>query len=146
MKFRCIYCTHAWECETRPDACPSCATSFSLTVTPDTPILDLAMALDRNGRELDFELRARLPEQHPEHMDVTMASAAMEHRWVTRPHIEWTFCADCNVVQRADGKNRPCRGPVGMTLRGQSCHTDADPDTQPRPTGCSCHLGPGDSP
>lgn len=78
MKFRCIYCAHTFDCAERPAACPSCATSFTLTVTPDTPIFDLAMALDRNGRELDFTLRARLPEQHPEHMDVALA-VAPEH-------------------------------------------------------------------
>lgn len=50
----------------------------------------------------------------------SVAAVAMEHRWVNRPGVEWTFCADCNVVQRADGKNRPCRGPVGLTLRGGS--------------------------
>ena len=120
MKFRCIYCAHTWECDERPPACPNCSTPFTLTVTPDTPLFDLAMALDRNGRSLDFELRARLPEKHPEHMDVALAAVAMEHRWVNRPGVEWTFCADCNVVQRADGKNRPCRGPVGLTLRGGS--------------------------
>lgn len=75
MKLRCIYCAHTWECDERPPECPSCATPFSLTVTPDTPSFDLAMALDKNGRELDFTLRARLPEQHPEHMDVAMACA-----------------------------------------------------------------------
>lgn len=75
MNLRCIYCAHTWECDERPPECPSCATPFSLTVTPDTPSFDLAMALDKNGRELDFTLRARLPEQHPEHMDVAMACA-----------------------------------------------------------------------
>jgi len=121
VKFRCIYCAHAWEGDDRPPGCPNCATPFSLTVTTDTPIFDLAMALDRNGRALDFELRARLPEQHPEHMDVALATAAAEHRWTTWPSITpLTFCADCNVVQRAEGKNRPCRGPVGLTLRGGS--------------------------
>ena len=73
MNLRCIYCAHTWACDDRPPACPSCATPFSLTVTPDTSIFDLAMALDRNGRDLDFELRARLPEQHPQHMDVALA-------------------------------------------------------------------------
>ena len=78
MKFRCIYCAHTWECDERPPSCPNCATPFTLTVTPDTPIFDLAMALDRNGRALDFELRARLPEKHPEHMDLSLAAAAAE--------------------------------------------------------------------
>lgn len=73
MKLRCIYCAHTWECDERPSVCPSCATPFTLTVTPDTPIFDLAMALDQNGRTLDFELRAKLPERHPEHMDVALA-------------------------------------------------------------------------
>lgn len=75
MKFRCIYCAHVFECEARPEKCPNCATPFSLTVTRDTPIFDIAMALDRNGREIDFTLRARLPEKHPEHMDVALAVA-----------------------------------------------------------------------
>lgn len=97
MKFRCIYCAHTWEGDDRPPGCPNCATPFSLTVTTDTPLFDLAMALDRNGRTLDFELRARLPEQHPEHMDIALACAP-------------------------------------------------EPDTEPRPPGCACHLDAGDSP
>lgn len=120
MKFRCIYCTHVFEADERPAECPGCTTPFSLTVTPDTPIFDLAMALDQNGRDLDFSLRARLPEQHPERMDVALATTAAEHRWTKVPEWEWTFCADCNVIQRFDGKNRPCRGPAGLTLRGGS--------------------------
>lgn len=120
MKFRCIYCAHAFEAEALPPACPSCAATFTMVVKPETKLFDLAMAVDKNGRELDFDLRARLPQGHPEHMDVALATAAAEHRWTTMPGCEWTFCADCNVIRRADGKNRPCRGPAGLTLRGGS--------------------------
>lgn len=75
MKFRCIYCTHVFEAPELPPACPSCAATFTLVVKPETTVFDLAMAVDRNGRELDFDLRARLPQDHPEHMDVALACA-----------------------------------------------------------------------
>lgn len=74
MKFRCIYCTHTFDSPERPAACPNCATPFTLTVTQGTPIFDIAMALERNGHELNFTLRARLPETHTERVDVTLAA------------------------------------------------------------------------
>lgn len=80
MKIQCIYCQHIWECDERPPACPNCATPFTLTVTPDTPLRKIVRALRTNGRTLSFDLRARLPEKHPEHMDVAMAAAETEAR------------------------------------------------------------------
>ncbi|HNC23989.1 MAG TPA: hypothetical protein PLU52_07265 [Opitutaceae bacterium] len=75
MKIQCIYCQHIWECDERPPACPSCATKFSLTITPDTPLRKIVRSLRANGRTLSIDLRARLPERHPEHMDVALACA-----------------------------------------------------------------------
>lgn len=73
MNLRCIYCDHAFEAAALPPCCPACSTPFSLTVTPDTPLRRVIRALRKNDRNLDFELRARLPEHHPEHMDVALA-------------------------------------------------------------------------
>lgn len=30
---------------------------------------------------------------------------------------EWKACLDCGIVRRADGKNKPCKGPVALSLR-----------------------------
>jgi hypothetical protein len=42
-----------------------------------------------------------------------------EHAWMTSPRSpDMPFCARCMVVQRRDGKNKPCRpGPVTIGLR-----------------------------
>ena len=68
MNLRCVYCAYTWKRDERPPACPRCETPFSLLVTPDTPVRDIVMAIGLNGRDLDSELRARLPEQHPLHI------------------------------------------------------------------------------
>lgn len=40
------------------------------------------------------------------------------HLWVA-PYgaVRWTHCKTCGVVQRADGKNGPCRGPSRISTR-----------------------------
>lgn len=39
-----------------------------------------------------------------------------EHIW-SPPNetIQWSYCCQCGIIQRADGKNSPCKGPT--TLR-----------------------------
>lgn len=59
MKLRCIYCNQSFECEARPSACPHCAVSFSITITPDTPVFEIARAVDKNGFEATFNLAPR---------------------------------------------------------------------------------------
>jgi hypothetical protein len=86
MKYRCIYCTHVYEADALPPACPSCATPLSLTVTPETTLFDLAMAVDRNGHELAFDLERRptaIP-TGPRPMDFALACAP-EHDTQPRP-------------------------------------------------------------
>lgn len=40
------------------------------------------------------------------------------HRWTK--HIgDWECCAVCGVVRRYDDLNKPCRGPVRATVRGE---------------------------
>lgn len=38
-----------------------------------------------------------------------------EHAWFKRFGL--ICCKKCGIVQRADGKNKPCRGPVRVGLR-----------------------------
>ena len=65
MKFRCIYCAHDFEATALPPACPACAVTFTMVVKPKTRIFDLAMAVDRNGYELDANLVPRRSEDAP---------------------------------------------------------------------------------
>lgn len=44
-----------------------------------------------------------------------IAEGKMPHEWIQFHNL--TCCARCGVVQRADGKNKPCKGPVKITLR-----------------------------
>lgn len=32
---------------------------------------------------------------------------------------DWKTCLACGIVRRADGKNNPCKGHVGVALRGK---------------------------
>lgn len=44
-----------------------------------------------------------------------------EHEWIypTPSHSSpWPYCRVCGFVKRRDGKNKPCRGPVKVELRG----------------------------
>lgn len=56
LKFRCIYCQGFFEAHRRPRRCPICKTPFSLTVKPSTKLFKVAMAAQKNGCELDFNL------------------------------------------------------------------------------------------
>jgi hypothetical protein len=37
------------------------------------------------------------------------------HNW--RSAIPWDFCGKCGIVKRADGKNKPCKGPARIAVR-----------------------------
>lgn len=39
-----------------------------------------------------------------------------EHDWQNRPGIKWTFCMRCGIIQRADKKNKPCKGLVKLSI------------------------------
>ncbi len=59
MKLRCFYCHTLFECAERPPACPHCAVPFSITITPETPVFEIAMAVEKNGYEATFNLKPR---------------------------------------------------------------------------------------
>ena len=42
------------------------------------------------------------------------------HDWTKKPSSRFTFCKACLTVRQADGSSdsRPCRGKVGLSLRG----------------------------
>lgn len=46
-----------------------------------------------------------------------------EHVWFEKKFIAFpkplTCCRLCGIIKRADGKNKPCRGPVKVGLRDQ---------------------------
>lgn len=46
------------------------------------------------------------------------ALKTLEHEWVPAPNRDWDMCAKCGFIRRADGKNKPCRGPVPILPRG----------------------------
>lgn len=74
------------------------------------------------------------------HLPTMTARKPGEHVWTTHERTGWTVCRVCTVVQRADGRNKPCRGPARLSLRN-------DPEeTTPRPPGCVCTWEEGDSP
>lgn len=39
----------------------------------------------------------------------------MEHKWM--PFKQWMACSTCGIIQRADKKNKPCKGVVKITTR-----------------------------
>lgn len=45
--------------------------------------------------------------------------AVGDHDWIKRDGNDFKFCRICNTVKRADGKNKPCKGPVKLTLRNK---------------------------
>lgn len=50
---------------------------------------------------------------------IDAALAAKTHLWGKwLPSQEWESCYICNIVRRADDKNKPCKGPVRLSLRG----------------------------
>lgn len=51
----------------------------------------------------------------PSNAEVEAAVAARVHLWV--PGLRWEHCCVCGVVKRADGKNKPCKGPTKVVLR-----------------------------
>lgn len=41
------------------------------------------------------------------------------HCWFRFDERPWESCASCGVVRRRDDRNKPCKGIVHITLRGQ---------------------------
>mgnify|MGYP001592762384 CR=1 FL=1 len=39
------------------------------------------------------------------------------HDWFTPIQMGYECCRQCGIIRRADHKNRPCRGWIGVTLR-----------------------------
>lgn len=48
-----------------------------------------------------------------------------EHDWFVPDAINYTCCRKCGIVRRTDGKNKPCRGHVAISLRDEE--TTASP-------------------
>ncbi len=44
--------------------------------------------------------------------------AVPNHIWTTDLRWTWQFCKVCGIVKRADGKNKPCKGPTKVGERG----------------------------
>lgn len=40
-----------------------------------------------------------------------------EHAWFKFKDDKFNCCAKCGIIQRKDGKNKPCPGVVKVTLR-----------------------------
>ena len=47
------------------------------------------------------------------------------HEWFTPDFLAYECCRYCGIVRRLDGKNRPCRGRVGISLRGHGRQSGA---------------------
>lgn len=52
---------------------------------------------------------------HPE--GVAERPEVHSHEWFRPSALSYDCCRICGIVKRADGKNRPCKGPVKITLR-----------------------------
>jgi hypothetical protein len=39
------------------------------------------------------------------------------HTWIVKNDGKYPFCLHCNLMKRADGKNKPCKGKVKVKLR-----------------------------
>ena len=62
---------------------------------------------------LRCKYRARLAAL-PEEPDETN----LNHKWEIKPSVlPYPVCRVCGIVQRRDGKNSPCKGPVSIGLR-----------------------------
>ncbi len=57
-----------------------------------------------------------------------LAGGSREHRWARRETFGFTACSACGIVRRADGKNKPCRGPV--VVRPRTDHPGESPQPQ----------------
>lgn len=42
-----------------------------------------------------------------------------EHDWFVPEFIGYECCRKCGIVKRRDGKNKPCRGVVTLSLRDE---------------------------
>jgi hypothetical protein len=54
--------------------------------------------------------------EHPGKGCPYLAGWIADHNWVNRPPVAWEFCLTCGIVKRADGKNRPCKGPTKLRV------------------------------
>lgn len=53
----------------------------------------------------------------------TKTKDAAEHEWMLLKTFRMgilTVCANCGMIRRSDGKNKPCKGKIGISLRGQN--------------------------
>lgn len=60
------------------------------------------------------------PDGHarPTDEQVKSSLASREHLWgVWVADVTWESCCLCGAVKRADGKNKPCEGPIGVVTR-----------------------------
>ena len=64
--------------------------------------------------------------------DVEAILGIGQHDWFTPKFIGYPCCRKCGIVKRADGKNKPCRGRVVLSLRDE--YTEAAPTPkEPKP-------------
>lgn len=54
----CVYCSGTFTCETRPDRCPHCAVTFSITITDETTAKEFYAATSKNEHPIEFALAA----------------------------------------------------------------------------------------
>ena len=40
-----------------------------------------------------------------------------EHDWARPANKMWICCKKCGTIKRDDGKNKPCKGEVKVTIR-----------------------------
>lgn len=50
-------------------------------------------------------------------IEAIVHAAIGAHDWFTPNFIGYECCRACGIIKRADGKNKPCKGPVGVRPR-----------------------------
>lgn len=63
-----------------------------------------------------MEAVARIAKEALEHDNELLDK---QHRWKVDASTSWPFCEVCGLVRRADGKNKPCKGPTKMRTMEQ---------------------------
>lgn len=156
MKFRCIYCAHAFEAEALPPACPSCAAAFTRVVTPGTPVKDIVRALAKNGRSPLFNLVAEvfdIADEKAPAEGFAVACAPDDREPTQDPGMVAVTDSLVDAVAQGYRVLRALRDP----LREAAARAEPDADGmyryrvvvvdhEPRPAGCACHIEAGDSP
>jgi hypothetical protein len=51
-------------------------------------------------------------------MSVNSDIPANGHDWFRPDFVSYDCCRNCGIVRRMDGQNKPCRGQIGISLRG----------------------------